>query len=85
MPNIRPPLTRAELTAIRERSDSPDVRTLLWEIKRQRALILRTNDMVRLMDSTGGPAGILLEALRQDLKNEPVVLEQGSLPALPQG
>jgi hypothetical protein len=76
---MRPPLTKADLLAIQERSDSPDTRALLWEIRRLRALVLRTNDMVRLMDSRGGPAGILLESMRMTLKDEPVVLEQKKL------
>ena len=37
----RTPLTKEELHAIRMRSDSPDVRMLLHEIKRLRDLTLR--------------------------------------------
>ena len=76
---IRPALTRSDLQAIQERNNSSDVRILLWEIKRLRGLVLRTHDVVRLLDSRGGPAGIMLEALRENLKDEPVVLEQPRL------
>jgi hypothetical protein len=76
---MRPPLTKADLIAIRDRNKEPDVRALLWEIRRLRALVLRTSDMARLMDSTGGPAGILLESMRMTLKDEPIVLEQTKL------
>jgi hypothetical protein len=37
----KPPLTSDQLKQIRERSDSPDVRALLWEIKRLRDLTWR--------------------------------------------
>lgn len=74
-----PPLTKDDLIAIRDRNDNPDVRALLWEVKRLRGLVLRTSDMVRLLDDRGGPAGILIEGMRQALKDEPVVLEQPRL------
>jgi hypothetical protein len=76
---MRPPLTKADLIAIRDRNPDPDVRTLLWEIKRLRALVLRSHDLVRLLDDRGGPAGILIHGLREVLKDEPVVLEQVKL------
>jgi hypothetical protein len=45
---FKPALTKDDLTAIQERSaDSPDVRALLWEVARLRALALRTHDRVR--------------------------------------
>jgi hypothetical protein len=72
-------LTRDQLQQIQERnSTSADVRTLLWEIKRLRALTLRTHDYFR-QDVTSSTASTLAERLREDLDNEPAVKEQPKL------
>jgi cell fate (sporulation/competence/biofilm development) regulator YmcA (YheA/YmcA/DUF963 family) len=72
-------LTRDQLQQIQERnSTSADVRTLLWEIKRLRALTLRTHDYVR-QDATSSTAAMLGDRLREDLENEPCVKEQPTL------
>lgn len=71
-------LTKADLTAIQERSaDSADVRALLWEVARLRALALRTHDYFRQGSSSTAP--ILAGALRTMLEDEPVVQEQKRL------
>jgi len=45
---FKPALTKYDLTAIQGRSaDSPDVRALLWEVARLRALALPTHDYFR--------------------------------------
>lgn len=50
---MRPPLTREDLTAIQERNhNSPDVRALLWEIRRLRAVLLRSHDYFRQMPTS---------------------------------
>lgn len=68
-------LTKAELTAIQERSaDSPDVRALLWEVARLRALALRTHDYFR--QGSSSTALVMAESLRTMLEDEPVVYEQ---------
>jgi hypothetical protein len=72
---MRPKLTRADLQAIRERSDSPDVRTLLWEIKRLRGLVLRADQLTRVLDNLGGSKGMILDGLRAELEGEPCVAE----------
>ena len=75
------PLTRHQLRAIWEHSRLPVVRSLLWEIHRLRALVLRANDFVRMatyhrldrhMDST---TRTLFSGLQEGLKEEPVVKE----------
>jgi hypothetical protein len=38
---FKPALTRADLHAIQERNESPDIKTLLWEIARLRAIVLQ--------------------------------------------
>lgn len=71
----KPPLTRADLKAIQDRSaDSPDARTLLWEVARLRTVVLRTHDYFR--QGSSSTAGVLGEILQKDLEAEPVVNEQ---------
>lgn len=76
---MKDPLTRAELQAIQDRNlESADMRALLWEIKRLRALTLRTHDYFR-QSPTSSMALVLLEQLRGELDAEPVVKEQPKL------
>jgi len=75
---FKPALTKDDLTAIQERSaESPDVRALLWEVARLRALALRTHDYFRQGSSSTAP--ILAESLSAMLQDEPVVHEQKKL------
>ena len=75
---FKPALTKGDLTAIQERSaGSPDVRALLWEVARLRALALRTHDYFRQGSSSTAP--ILAESLRAMLEDEPVVQDQKRL------
>lgn len=76
---MKDPLTREQLTEIQDRNlDSADTRALLWEVKRLRALVLRTHDYFRLAP-TSSTAAMLLERLRGELDAEPVVREQPRL------
>jgi hypothetical protein len=79
MPPIRhrPPLTREQLHAIGERNRGKvDVRALLWEIHRLRAVALRADQLVRSLPGPSvGSLGFITDALRDQLENEPVVLE----------
>ena len=69
---FRPALTKDNLTAIQGRNtDSPDVRALLWEVARLRALALRTHDYFRQGSSSTAP--ILADSLRTMLEDEPVI------------
>lgn len=71
---LRPPLTFDELRAIRERSDSPDVRALLWEIRRLQVIVLRADQLARSMPNVPGTAeGMIANALRAELVGEPCV------------
>ena len=75
---FKPALTKEDLTAIQERSaDSPDVRALLWEVARLRALALRTYDYFR--QGSSSTALILADSLRTQMEDEPVVKEQMKL------
>lgn len=76
---MKDPLTREELQAIQDRSlDSADMRALLWEVFRLRALTLRTHDYFRQVP-TSSTALMLAERLRDELDAEPVVREQPKL------
>lgn len=76
---MKDPLTREQILAIQGRNpDSADVRALLWELKRLRALTLRTHDYFR-QTPTSSTALMLAERLRGELDAEPVVKEQPKL------
>jgi hypothetical protein len=78
MPGMRhkPPLTKSQLQEIQERrKGDEDVRALLWEIHRLRSIVLRADQLQRSLDSVGGGPGIVLQALRDELKGEPCVKE----------
>ena len=76
-----PPLTKADLKAIQDRNpDAPDVRGLLWEIKRLRATVLYADQLQRTIGTMAGAQGLVLEALRDRLKDEPCVQEFPQLP-----
>lgn len=76
--SFKPPLTRTDQVAIQERNpDSVDVRALLWEVKRLRALALRTHDLLRQGSSSTG--AMIANSLRTTLEEEPVVQEQPHL------
>ncbi|WP_343024461.1 hypothetical protein [Massilia sp. MP_M2] len=71
-------LTKDELKTIQDRNpDSPDVRALLWEVARLRAVALRTRDYFR--QGSSSMALILADSLRTMLEDEPVVREQTKL------
>lgn len=71
-------LTRAELQAIQGRNDSEDVKTLLWEIARLRAIALRADQLQASLGNLAGP-GLILSALRAEFKDEPCIAEQVKL------
>jgi ADP-dependent phosphofructokinase/glucokinase len=57
------------------RNKSPKVRELLWEIHRLRAIVLRADQLQRSLGQMGGGVGIVLGALREELKGEPCIAE----------
>jgi hypothetical protein len=74
----RAPLTREALHAISERNrGNLDVRALLWEIHRLRAITLHADQLVRMLPGPSvGSLGFIADALRNQLDSEPAVLEQ---------
>ena len=78
---FKPPLTRETLKDIQDRNPgSADVRALLWEVKRLRALALYVDQLQRMLGTLPGPQGTVLESIREQLKDEPCVLEFPRLP-----
>lgn len=76
---MKDPLTRDQLRAIQDRGrDSADVRALLWEVFRLRALALRTHDYLR-QSPTSSTGRMLAERLQGELEEEPAVKEQPKL------
>lgn len=57
------------------RRDDPDVIALLWEIHRMRGTISYADQLQRVIDSVGGAQGMILNALRSRLDEEPCVKE----------
>jgi hypothetical protein len=72
---MRPKLTRSDLHDIGQRNNSPEVVALLWEIHRLRALVLRADQLQRMLGEMGGAQGLLLDSLRAELEGEPCVAE----------
>jgi len=71
----RKPLSSAELTEIRIRSDSPDVRALLWEIRRMRQIASRADQLDRSLGPRVGDLGLIRAELRVLLDDEPCIVE----------
>lgn len=69
-------LTRAELQEIQARNDSEDVKTLLREIARLRAIALRADQLQASLGNLAGGTGLILSALRAEWKDEPCIAEQ---------
>ena len=75
MSNSRKPLTTVELVEIRLRSDSPDMRAVLREIMRLRAIVSKADQLERSLGSTDGEAGTIRDVLRAELDEEPSIAE----------
>jgi len=74
---FKPPLSHADLRAIRERQPwNTDVIALLWEVKRLRSSLLRA---YQLSDDFKRPAGTtadLYDEFMEALRAEPCVIER---------
>ncbi|WP_258128614.1 hypothetical protein [Achromobacter anxifer] len=77
---FKDPLTFADLRAIRERQPwNPDVLTLLWEVKRLRAAMLRMHQVSFELQRPAGLTGGIYDDLLAALAVEPCVLERDQL------
>jgi hypothetical protein len=70
---MRPKLTRTDLRKLWLSNPTPEVQTLLWEIHRLRAIILRADQLQRNLGSLGGAVGMMRDGLRAELEGEPCV------------
>jgi hypothetical protein len=74
---FRPPLTLASLQSIQAANpDSEDVRTLLWEIKRMRSMLLRAEQLRDRFPKPGNCLDGVWDEFQRDLAAEPCVLER---------
>lgn len=77
---FKDPLTFADLRAIRERQPwNPDVLTLLWEVKRLRAALLRMHQVSFELKRPAGLMGGIYDDLLAGLAVEPCVLEKDQM------
>jgi hypothetical protein len=75
MSKFRKPLTTVELVEIRLRSDSRDMRAVLREITRLRAIVSKADQLERSLGSTDGEIEMIRDLLRADLDEEPSIAE----------
>lgn len=74
---FKPPLTHADLRAIRERQPwNPDVIALLWEVKRMRSEFLRWHQVSNDLKRPTGLMGGIYDELLERLAVEPCVVER---------
>ena len=77
---FKDPLTFADLRAIRERQPwNPDVLSLLWEVKRLRAVLLRLDQVSCDLQRPAGLMGGIYDDLLAGLAVEPCVLEKDQM------
>ena len=75
MSKFRKPLTTVELVEIRLRSDSSDMRAVLREIMRLRAIVSKADQLERSLGPTDDEAGIIRDVWRAELDDEPSIAE----------
>lgn len=67
MSKFRAPLSIEQLKEIRERSDSPDMRAVLWEIRRLREIASTADELDRNLGPRVGISGLIRASLRVQL------------------
>lgn len=68
-------LERLPEVAEHRNPDLADVRVLLWEIKRLRGLVLRADQLTKVLGNMGRAQGMILDGLRAELEGEPCVAQ----------
>ena len=76
---FKAPLTLEQLHDIGQRNrDHADVKALLWEIRRLHATVLRADQVCR--SAVGGSVPtVLMDAMRKELAEEPIVQDRVKL------
>lgn len=67
MSKFRAPLSVEQLRQIWERSDSPDMRAVLWEIRRFREIASTADELDRNLGARVGRSGLIRASLRVQL------------------
>lgn len=75
MSNFRKPLSTVELVEIRLRNDSPDMRAVLQEVRRLRAIVSKADQLERSLGPTGDEVETIRDGLRAELDEEPSIAE----------
>lgn len=69
---FKPPLTLEQIKDIQNRHlDDPDVRALLWEIRRLHSIVARADQLAKSLPQSGGSIGMIVRALNNQIANEP--------------
>ena len=71
MTKIRKPLSIEQLKEIQERSDSADMRAVLWEVRRLREIAAMADELDRSLGPRVGKPGLIRAALRVQLDGQP--------------
>ncbi|WP_319991226.1 hypothetical protein [Janthinobacterium sp. GMG2] len=71
MSKFRAPLSIEQLKEIRKRSDSPDMRAVLWEVRRLREIAAMADELDRSLGPREGKLGLIRAALRVQLDGQP--------------
>ena len=74
---FRQPLSKSQLKEIQaRRKGDPDIKALLWEIRLLHSHILRAHQLSLSLTGVTGGAGIILNAMREELAEHPVIQER---------
>lgn len=69
---FKPPLTLEQIKAIQDRHpNDPDVRALLWEIRRLFSIVSRADQLATSLPDHMGSVGMIVGALKEQIANEP--------------
>lgn len=71
MSKFRAPLSIEQLKEIRERSDSPDMRAVLWEVRRLREIAATADELDRSLGPHVGMSALIRASLRVQLDGQP--------------
>ena len=71
MSKFRKPLSIEQLKEIQERSDSPDMRAVLWEVRRLREIAATADELERSLGPRVGMSGLIRASLRVQLDGQP--------------
>lgn len=80
MSKFRTPLSIEQLKETRERSDSPDMRAVLWEIRRLHKIAATADELDRDLVPRVGMSGLIRASLRVQLDGGACVVQMDAAP-----